>query len=650
MAHRRLAAAGVTALALAHAPVAAAQTATGWALDRHEPAPAGDPFFAAEHPRYAEGFDLAAALTLSHAGSPLVFREALADGSTADTRVVAAMTAGHVGVAASFLERAGVSLSFPLSLAQSGTAWTDGAQTAGPAGSVAPGDLRAGLRFRVFGRAERDPVSLHVSAQMWFPSGDPARNTGDGAVRVEPRLVLAGRAGPLAWSAMLGFAFRPTATLGNVAVGRELRLTVGLGASLLHDRLFVGPEAWVVTHVGDAPAGNGGLFADALWGGEALLGARVRVVDALVVGAGGGVGLERGFGIPAARALFTVAWSPADRPAPTPVTRALDSDADGVPDPDDGCDTTPAGADPDPAHPGCPLADSDGDGLLDGADRCPSEPRSARPDPAQPGCPLRDRDSDGVFDPDDLCPTQSPTPAPDPTRRGCPARDRDADGVLDPDDQCPEAPRGAFPDAARAGCPTPDADGDFVADASDACRAERGVPSTDPARNGCPNALVQIRDGAVRIAQQVQFNTNRDRIKRPSFPILQAVADTLRAAPFLRRVSVEGHTDDRSTPARNLDLSRRRADAVMRWLIQHGVAAERLEAHGFGQERPIASNDTPEGRERNRRVEFRIVDPAPSGAGPASPETPAPAAVTSPAEPAAPRGRHGRRGRRHRRH
>jgi outer membrane protein OmpA-like peptidoglycan-associated protein len=558
------------------------------------------------------------------------------------------MLVGHVGAAVSFLGRVGLSASFPLSLSQSGSTWSDGAERIGPADSVAPGDLRLGARVRLLGRADRDAFSLHVATHLWLPTGRQDANTSDGGFRVEPRLVLGGRAGPLMWSTMVGFAFRPTVRLANVGVGQELRFTVALGASLLDDRLFLGPEAYVVSNLGGATDGNASFFSDAQWGGEALLGVRYRFVDALVVGAGGGIGLERGFGIPAGRALFTLAWAPVDRP-PTPMSRPLDSDGDGVLDPDDGCVTTPEGSNPDPAHPGCPLADSDGDGLFDGVDRCITEPQSARPDPSRPGCPLRDRDSDGVFDPDDQCPEQPPTPTADPARRGCPARDGDGDGVLDHDDRCPEAPRGAFPDPSRPGCPTPDADGDLVADATDACRDQPGVPSLDAARNGCPNALVQIRGGAVRITQQVQFNTNRDRIKRVSFPILQAVADTLRAAPFLRRVSVQGHTDNRSTPARNLDLSRRRADAVMRWLIEHGVAAERLESQGFGQAVPIATNDTPEGREQNRRVEFRIVDPAPPGAA----DAPPPPAATTPAPPPSPAeddGRRGGRRRRHRRH
>jgi len=89
--------------------------------------------------------------------------------------------------------------------------------------------------------------------------------------------------------------------------------------------------------------------------------------------------------------------------------------------------------------------------------------------------------------------------------------------------------------------------------------------------------------------------------------------------PEIRKVRVEGHTDSRGGWLYNLRLSQRRATSVVRWLVQHGgVDPSRLEPHGFGLDRPIADNATPEGRQKNRRVEFRIVErvkPVPSGSG-----------------------------------
>jgi outer membrane protein OmpA-like peptidoglycan-associated protein len=239
-----------------------------------------------------------------------------------------------------------------------------------------------------------------------------------------------------------------------------------------------------------------------------------------------------------------------------------------------------------------------------------SEPQGDHPDPARRGCPAPDRDGDGVLDPDDQCPTEAQGDHPDPTRRGCPAGDRDSDTIYDHEDQCPDQNRLPFPDPARNGCPLPDADHDQVPEPPDACPNQPGVPSSDPARNGCPNTRISVDSGQIRIVEQVFFATDRDQILPRSFRILTAVAEVLRAAPHIRRVSVNGHTDNRASEEHNNDLSQRRANSVMRWLTEHGIDASRLEAHGYGASRPIAPNTNEAGRARNRRVEFVILDPA----------------------------------------
>jgi len=107
----------------------------------------------------------------------------------------------------------------------------------------------------------------------------------------------------------------------------------------------------------------------------------------------------------------------------------------------------------------------------------------------------------------------------------------------------------------------------------------------------------------------VFFAFNRDRILPRSRPVLQAVADALAATPSIRRVSIEGHTDDVGTEEYNADLSRRRAANVRAWLIQHGIEAERLESVGYGEGCPVVEATTADARATNRRVDFRIVDP-----------------------------------------
>jgi outer membrane protein OmpA-like peptidoglycan-associated protein len=92
-----------------------------------------------------------------------------------------------------------------------------------------------------------------------------------------------------------------------------------------------------------------------------------------------------------------------------------------------------------------------------------------------------------------------------------------------------------------------------------------------------------------------------------SYPVLQAIANVLTLQPDLKHVVVEGHTDSTGGADKNRSLSERRAQSAVRWLVAHGIAAERLEARGFGPDRPVADNATAGGRAANRRVEFHIA-------------------------------------------
>jgi len=216
-------------------------------------------------------------------------------------------------------------------------------------------------------------------------------------------------------------------------------------------------------------------------------------------------------------------------------------------------------------------------------------------------------------------PAPSPPAPPPPPPPPPPPVDTDGDGVLDPADACPDVPAGAHPDPARVGCPLADRDRDTVPDVTDHCPDEPGAPSLDPQRNGCPSN-VRVTGQRIEILEPVHFDTARATIRRRSHPLLASVADVMQASTDIRRVSIEGHCDDRGDPQGNLELSQRRVESVMRWLTEHGVDAARLEAHGFGDTRPVASNRSGSGRARNRRVEFRIVDPAPATPD-AAPET-----------------------------
>lgn len=114
------------------------------------------------------------------------------------------------------------------------------------------------------------------------------------------------------------------------------------------------------------------------------------------------------------------------------------------------------------------------------------------------------------------------------------------------------------------------------------------------------------------ILEVVNFESAKATILPQSFPLLEEVAAILLNNPQVKKVRIEGHTDDRGNDTMNLKLSDDRAASVRTWLIEHGVAADRLVSEGFGETKPIDSNKTKAGQAKNRRVEFNIVDPAPA--------------------------------------
>ena len=193
-------------------------------------------------------------------------------------------------------------------------------------------------------------------------------------------------------------------------------------------------------------------------------------------------------------------------------------------------------------------------------------------------------------------PPPTPIPVPDPAID----LDSDNDGVLDSVDECPTV--AGLPEL--KGCPDPDRDGDTVVDRLDNCPDEPGPPENQ----GCKaKQLVKIGQGKLEILDIVYFALDKAVIQKRSFELLDEVARVLGAHPEITKIRVEGHTDSQGNDAYNKKLSQRRADAVMAYLIKKGVAVDRLEAHGFGEEVPKDTNATKEGRAANRRVEFTIV-------------------------------------------
>jgi outer membrane protein OmpA-like peptidoglycan-associated protein len=411
---------------------------------------------------------------------------------------------------------------------------------------VAAGDLRLSVRARLVGEA-RSPASLTLGGHVFVPTGNKDKFGSDDTVHGTPVLGFSGEIPMLAYAATAGVDIRKQADFGGImsTVGTQLIFGGAVGLLLADKMLQIGPEVYGTT-VMVGP----NRFSRSTTNVEGILGLRARLA-AFVLGAGAGPGFTHGMGTPALRVLLSVAYAP--EPAPP----------------------APPPPPPKPLKPRKP-ADRDHDGIPDKNDACPDEPGVASDDPAKNGCPP-------------------------------PPPDRDGDGIADADDACPDVKGVANSDPKENGCP-PDTDGDGIRDDVDACPNEKGPPDSDPQKNGCPKA-VRVTQGEIIILEQVQFKTGSAVILPVSDDLLRQVAGVLVEHPEIVKLEVQGHTDSRGGKAYNRKLSQKRAASVMKWLVTFGqIDGGRLSAHGYGPDQPIADNATPEGRQKNRRVQFKIIE------------------------------------------
>lgn len=147
-------------------------------------------------------------------------------------------------------------------------------------------------------------------------------------------------------------------------------------------------------------------------------------------------------------------------------------------------------------------------------------------------------------------------------------------------------------------------------------------PPEEPPPPPPPPPRVEVEESRIRVDEKIHFETDRWEIRSDSDGLLQEIARVMNDNPRITRIRIEGHTDNQGSPRYNRGLSDRRANSVLERLVENGVARERLEAQGFGLTRPVADNDTREGRAENRRVEFNIVDQTGAAAPAPAPEEP----------------------------
>jgi outer membrane protein OmpA-like peptidoglycan-associated protein len=545
----------LTVLWVLLAPALAGAQQQGFFIDRYDVSERGSDWFVGDSLDLRGNARPALGLVLDYAYRPLVLY-----GTNGERRasIVRNQLFGHLGASFVFADRVRLALNVPVAFVTEGrSARLDGTLLAAKSGPHL-GDLRFSADVKLAGEYG-GPGTLAIGAQLYLPSGNTDAFTGDGKVRFVPHLLFAGQQGIFEYSARVALDFRKHIELAGVPHGSEVAFALTAGVSALDRLLLIGPELWGSTTTVDDTA-----FERATTPLELLFGVHVRPKD-FRAGFAVGPGLTRGRGSPEVRLLAMFEWAPEE---------VLDRDGDDVLDVDDACPDVPGDHSSDPSRNGCPLvSDSDLDGVPDGQDACPTVPGVASTDPAKHGCPV--------------------------------AGDRDGDGVIDRDDDCPDVRGVASAVPGQNGCP-PDHDGDGILDQLDACPTLAGLTDPDPTKNGCPLAFIE-RDQIV-INKRIEFAFDSANLLPESYPVLAAVASVLREHREIGVLLVEGHTDEIGTAAYNKQLSQRRAASVRAWLIKDGIELARLLDAGFGRERPIDTNSTADGRQRNRRVEFHIIE------------------------------------------
>ncbi len=449
----------------------------------------------------------------------------------------------------------------------------------------------------------KGPIGLALAVPVGLPTGDGNLYNGEGGVTVTPTAIvelsngaIQNRSYGVRTALNVGYRFRPADRIRDVSVASELVYGLGVG---LHptDPLEIIAEF------------SGGVFGPQprQQPAEALLGAKVLVGDYVNINLGGGLGLMEGIGSPDYRIVGGFSIAPPFDPD------ARDRDADGVADGDDKCPDEAEDNDGFQDDDGCPEEDNDVDGIPDDQDQCPDDAEDDDGWLDNDGCPEADNDKDGVADVDDRCPDEAETMNGFDDDDGCPDEapidDTDGDGFKDDIDRCPYDAEDLDGFQDSDGCPEEDNDNDGVPDDRDQCPELREIINGVEDDDGCPDeGRVVVEKAQIRILEKIYFDFGKATIQARSDSLIAEIGAVIVANPDLRKIRIEGHTDSVGSDIANLKLSQARADAVKAALASKGVSTSVLDAVGFGEMRPVASNETDDGRAKNRRVEFIIVE------------------------------------------
>jgi outer membrane protein OmpA-like peptidoglycan-associated protein len=550
-------AAAAAALALSFLFVASAHAQTDRQIDVQLflPTPNVGTAFTLDRPGVNHHLTATFGLGLSYAHQPFVRTHS--DGQPADD-VVRGLMQADVLASLGLFEYLELGLALPVGVAFAETR-TDTLLN-GPGSSfqyntiAGLSDLRLSAKVPIL----RGEVGLAARLVVGLPMGDTPEFLGNRFWTLYPELVFAWDPGPVQIGASLGYRLRQRRALADFEQDDELQLTVG-GAVPIITELAIVAEAQLRAGIGGRTGFGGRQIGGAETPMEVDGGLRIRPASGLTIDVGAGTGIVAGYGSPSVRGFALLRYAIEQSSCP------------GGPEDEDGFQDGDFCLDP----------DNDADGIEDTVDACPNDAEDMDGFSDDDGCPEVDNDADGIPDASDVCPSQSEDDDDFNDEDGCPEPDNDEDGIADGLDHCPMDPedRDDFED--EDGCPEP----------------------------GPRTAAVTVSDTRILIGETVYFEYDTDTIRPVSMPLLDQVAEVISALSPDLRIRVEGHTDSAGTPAYNLDLSFRRARAVVEYLVGRGVARDRLEYRGYGNQHEVAPNDDPDGRALNRRVEFTILRP-----------------------------------------
>ena len=470
------------------------------------------------------------------------------------------------------------------------------------------GDVRASLKVTML-KPDTSPVSAALVIHTQFATGATDVFMSNQGVLLNPNLVLdANFWGRLSTVLNLGYTKRPSYTLNqpivaegttlqrtsDFAASDELNMDAGLVLAAVRDRFHL-----VLESHNDLPisTSNGEAFHSSL-----VFGAKFFLLQHSFFTIGMGRALTSTATRPDWSGMMGIVFEPQED----------DQDGDGIGDDRDQCIAEPEDKDGFEDQDGCPEVDNDKDGIYDFVDACPNHAEDINNFEDKDGCPdgNRDRDRDGLVDRNDRCPE-------DPEDRdnyedadGCPDLDNDMDSILDVADKCPLIPEDIDGFEDQDGCPDKDNDQDGIVDARDRCPDQPENIDGIEDEDGCPEERVVVTREKIEFDGKVYFETDKAEVKVESHELLDAIALVMNKHPEVLKVEVQGHSDSRGDDEYNRDLSDRRAAAVRRYLVEKGVARDRLVSKGYGESNPVVNEENEAAWSQNRRVEFVILERA----------------------------------------